>query len=116
SVNVDLRHDCLSRGWSDSQHIPALAAHFRDTRNRSSEHGGSSLSMAADRILATLDEPFVDRRRLVDSAVFVGLLGDNQTRSQFSDCDERLLPEFVRLLDQCEHLCATTEISTSISG
>jgi len=25
--------------------------------------------MAADRILATLDEPFVDRRRLMDSAV-----------------------------------------------
>src|SRR5262249_28311595 len=59
-VNVDLRHDCLSRGWSDSQHTPALAADFRGARNRSSEPGGSSLSMAAERILATLDEPFVE--------------------------------------------------------
>ncbi len=31
-VNVDVRHSCVSRGWSNSQHTPALAADFRGNR------------------------------------------------------------------------------------
>src|SRR5262249_34670992 len=40
----------------------------RGDRNRSSACGGS-LSMAAKPILGTLDAPFIERRRLLDSAV-----------------------------------------------
>src|SRR5262249_25037216 len=63
--NVDLRHDCLSRGWSDCEHAAAFAAELRCDRNRSPERGGS-LSMAAKPIIGALEAPFVERRRLVD--------------------------------------------------
>ena len=59
-VNVDLRHDCLSRGWSDSQHTPALAAEFRGERNRYSEPGGSSLSISEPAMFAALPPYFSD--------------------------------------------------------
>ena len=59
-VNVDLRHDCLSRGWSDSQHTPALAAEFRSERNRYSEPGGSSLSISEPAMFAALPPYFSD--------------------------------------------------------
>src|SRR2546427_453751 len=75
-VDVDLRHDRLPCGRGDSQHTPALAA------QQCSALGGY-LVMSAEPMLAALEVPVVERRRVVESTALADYWKLTKTADNF---------------------------------